>query len=70
MELGNLMGKATELLSEHGDKVGMAVDKAGELAKEKFGHSDQVDMAVDKLKDMLPGGGEAAPEPEAAAEPA
>lgn len=56
MELGNLVGKASELLGEHGDKVEMAAEKAGELAKEKFGHDEQVDMAVDKLKDMIPGG--------------
>jgi hypothetical protein len=66
MDLGNLAGKASELLEQHADKVDVAVDKAGELAKEKFGHDGQVDMAVDKVKDLLPGEpvetpGEAAP---------
>lgn len=55
MDLGNLAGKASELLEQHADKVDVAVDKAGELAKEKFGHEEQVDMAVDKVKDLLPG---------------
>lgn len=48
---GNLAGQAGELLNQHGDKVELAADKAGEIAKEKFGHDEQVDMAVDKLKD-------------------
>lgn len=66
MDLGNLAGKASELLEQHADKVDAAVDKAGELAKEKLGHDAQVDMAVDKVKDLLPGEpgqaeGEAAP---------
>jgi hypothetical protein len=61
MDLGNLAGKAGELLNEHGDKVEDAVEKVGEMAKEKFGHDDQVDMAVDKIKDMIPDGPGAAP---------
>jgi MT0933-like antitoxin protein len=53
MDIGNLAGK---MLDEHGDKVEMAVDKAGEMAKEKFGHEEQVEMGIDKLKDLIPGG--------------
>ncbi|MGQ0574789.1 MAG: antitoxin [Pseudonocardia sp.] len=64
MELGNLVGKASELLEQHADKVDAAVEKVGELAKEKLGHDDKVDMAVDKVKDLLPGEGtDAPPEP-------
>jgi hypothetical protein len=57
MDFGNLAGKAGELLEQHADKVDAAVEKAGELAKEKFGHDAQVDMAVDKVQDLLPGVG-------------
>jgi len=56
MDLNNLAGKASELLNEHGDKVEDAVDKVGELVKDKFGHGEQVDMAVDKLKGLIPDG--------------
>jgi hypothetical protein len=56
VDFNALAGKAGELLNEHGDQVEAAAEKAGEMAKEKFGHDEQVDMAVDKLKDMIPGG--------------
>ena len=56
VDFNALAGKAGELLGEHGDQVEGAVDKLGELAKEKFGHEEQVDMAVDKLKEMIPDG--------------
>jgi hypothetical protein len=56
MDFDSLKNKAAELLNEHGDKVEDAADKAGELAKGKFGHEDQVDTVVDKIQDMIPGG--------------
>lgn len=56
MGFGDLVGKAGELLNEHGDKVEVAVDKVGDIAKEKFGHEEQIDMGVDKLKGLIPDG--------------
>ncbi len=54
MDIGNLAGKAGELVGEHGDKIEDAAEKVGEFVKEKFGHAEQVDMAVDKLKELIP----------------
>ena len=54
MDIGNLAGKAGELVNEHGDKIEDAAEKVGEFVKEKFGHAEQVDMAVDKLKELIP----------------
>jgi len=56
VDIGNLAGKAGELLGQHGEKVEAAVDKAGELAKDRFGHEEQVDAGVEKLKGLLPDG--------------
>jgi MT0933-like antitoxin protein len=46
-----LKKKAKGLLGQHGDKVEQAVDKSGDLAKEKVGHEEQVDKATEKGKD-------------------
>ncbi|HEY0641527.1 MAG TPA: antitoxin [Pseudonocardiaceae bacterium] len=55
MDLGGLADKAMDLAEQHADKVDAALDKAGDLAAERFGHEAQVDAVVDKLKDALPG---------------
>lgn len=56
MDIGNLAGKAGELINEHGEKIEDAVDKVGEFVKDKIGNAEQVDMVVDKVKDLIPDG--------------
>lgn len=50
----DLKNKAQDLVRNHGDKVEQGVEKAGDLAKKKFGHADQVDKVVDKVQDAIP----------------
>lgn len=56
MDIGNLAGKAGELINEHGDVIEDAAAKVGDFVKDKFGHAEQVDMVVDKVKDLIPDG--------------
>jgi hypothetical protein len=53
----NIKDKASDLVDDHGDKVGEGLDKAGDLADEKTGgkYSDQIDGGVDQAKDRLDG---------------
>jgi hypothetical protein len=53
----NLKDKASDLVDDHGDKVGEGLDKAGDFADEKTGgkYSDQIDGGVDQAKDRLDG---------------
>jgi hypothetical protein len=55
-DLGGLGDKAKDLLDEHGDKVEGAVDKIGDVAKDKLGHEDTVDNVTEKIKNAIPGG--------------
>lgn len=50
---GDLKGKASGLVDEHGDKVGGAVDKAKDFVDDKTGgkFGDKTDAAADKAKD-------------------
>ncbi|MCA1655799.1 MAG: antitoxin [Pseudonocardiaceae bacterium] len=50
----DLKNKAQNLVEQHGDKIEGGVEKAGELAKKRFGHDEQVDKVVDKIQDALP----------------
>ena len=51
------MDKAKELLNQHDDKVDQGLDKAGEMAKDRFaGHDEQIDQGVDKLQEMTGAG--------------
>lgn len=54
MDFDSLKDKAEDLLQEHGDKIEQGVEKAGDIAAEKFGHEEQIDKAVDKIKDLIP----------------
>jgi hypothetical protein len=56
MDIGNLAGKAGDLVNEHGAAIEDAAEKVGEFVKDKFGHAEQVDMVVDKVKDLIPDG--------------
>lgn len=56
MDIGNVTGKASELINEHGDKIEDAADKVGDFVKDRFGHAEQVDMVVEKVKDLVPDG--------------
>ncbi|OLT21783.1 hypothetical protein BJF78_33890 [Pseudonocardia sp. CNS-139] len=61
MDFNAIAGKAGELLNEHSEEVEAAVEKVGEVVKEKYGHAEQVDMAVDKIKELIPDGDAAQP---------
>jgi MT0933-like antitoxin protein len=56
MDIGNLAGKAGDLVNEHGATIEDAAEKVGDFVKDKFGHAEQVDMVVDKVKDLIPDG--------------
>ncbi|MCP2258069.1 MT0933-like antitoxin protein [Streptoalloteichus tenebrarius] len=60
MNFDELKKAAEGLLQEHGDKVEMAVEKAGEFAKQRFGHEEQIDQGVQKIKDLIPDGNDGA----------
>ncbi|SHE70084.1 antitoxin [Streptoalloteichus hindustanus] len=60
MNFDELKKAAEGLLQQHGDKVEMAVEKVGELAKERFGHEEQIDQGVQKIKDLIPDGNDGA----------
>ena len=53
VDFDELKGKAEGLLKEHGDQVEAGIDKAADLAGQKFGHEEQIDNAADKLKGFL-----------------
>ena len=55
--------KLMNLGKEHSDKVDQGMDKAGDMAKDKFGHEEQVDQAVEKGKDYVGGDQEQPPPP-------
>jgi hypothetical protein len=57
VDLGGLADKAKNLAEQNADKVDAALEKAGELAKDRFGHDEQVDTAVDKIKNINTGTG-------------
>ncbi|MDN5934085.1 MAG: antitoxin [Pseudonocardia sp.] len=47
----SFLDKAKDLLNQHDDKVDQALDKAGEMAKERFaGHDEQIDGFVDQAQ--------------------
>jgi hypothetical protein len=50
----DLKNKAAGLVEKHGDKIEQGAEKAGELAKKKFGHDEQVDKVVGKIHDAIP----------------
>lgn len=54
IDFNELKKKGEDLLEQHGDKIEQGVEKAGELAKNKFGHADKVDKVVDKIQDAIP----------------
>jgi hypothetical protein len=60
IDFEGLKNKAEDLVKEHGDQIEAGVQKAGELAKDKFGHEETVDKVVGKIQDLIPGerGGE------------
>lgn len=54
IDFDDLKNKAQGLVEQHGDKIEAGVEKAGELAKQRFGHEEQVDQVVDKIQDAIP----------------
>lgn len=55
--------KLMNLGKQHSDKVDQGMDKAGDMAKKKFGHEEQVDQAVEKGKGYVGGEKEEPPPP-------
>ena len=54
VDLGDLAGKAKGALDDHGDKVAGAVEKVGEVVKDKTNlPDDKVDAVVDKVEGLL-----------------
>lgn len=53
MKFDELKKKAQELANKHGDKIEQATDRAGDLAKSRFGREDKVDSVVRKAKNLL-----------------
>jgi hypothetical protein len=53
--MDDIKGQAENALSEHGDQVGDAIDKAVDFADEKTGGKlgDKADVIADKAKDAL-----------------
>lgn len=67
MDFKDLAGKAGDLLGQHDDKVDQGIDRAAELAKERFaGHDERIDGLAEKARAYEFGGAEQA---EAPAEP-
>ena len=58
VDFDELKNKAEGLLHEHGDQVEAGIDKAADLAGQKFGHEEQIDSAADKLKGFVGNQGE------------
>ncbi len=56
MDFNDLAGKAKDLAEEHPEQIEGAVEKLGEVAKEKFGHDEQIDEGIAKIKGAIPGG--------------
>ena len=56
MDFNDLAAQAKNLAEEHPEQIEGAVEKLGDVAKEKFGHDEQIDQGVDKIKDAIPGG--------------
>lgn len=48
--MDNMKDKAREMAEKHGDKIDQAIDKAGQMAKDKTGgqHDDKIDQAVER----------------------
>lgn len=58
VDFGGLADKAKDLLGQHGDKVGEGIDKAADMAKDKFsGQSDTIDNVAEKAKGFVEGHG-------------
>ncbi|MFN8051828.1 MAG: antitoxin [Acidimicrobiales bacterium] len=54
--IGENAGKAQELLGEHAEAIEGGIDKVAEFADDKTGgkYTEQIDGAADKLKGLLP----------------
>jgi MT0933-like antitoxin protein len=51
MGIGDFVNKAKEFADQHDEQVDQGLDRAGEMAKERFaGHESQIDGAVDRAQ--------------------
>ena len=51
VNLDDLKKKASDAVGKHGDQADGAIDRGGDLAKDRFGRDEQVDSATQQLKD-------------------
>jgi hypothetical protein len=51
MGIGDFVNKAKEFADQHDEQVDQGLDRAGDVAKERFaGHDSQIDSAVDRAQ--------------------
>ena len=55
VDFNALRAQAGELVEQHEDQIDAGVEKAGEMAKDRFaGHEQHIDMGVDKIQELTP----------------
>jgi hypothetical protein len=70
MGFADFANKAKAFADEHDEQVDQGLDKAGDLAKERFtGHDEQIDSVVDRAQQYT-GAGDTAAAPAAGSDPA
>jgi MT0933-like antitoxin protein len=70
MGFADFADKAKAFADEHDEQVDQGLDKAGDLAKERFGgHDEQIDSVVDRAQQYT-GGGDTTAVPAAGTDPA
>ncbi|MFP5019999.1 antitoxin [Pseudonocardia phyllosphaerae] len=63
------LDKAKDLVGKNDDKVDQGINKAGEMAKEKYGYGEQIDKATEYAREHTGEGDTAAPPPPGEAPP-
>ena len=53
--MDNMKDKARDLAGKHGDKLDQAIDKAGQMAKDKTGgeHDEKIDQGIERGKEAV-----------------
>ena len=63
MGFGDFANKAKEFADQHDEQVDQGLDRAGDMANERFaGHEGQVDSVVDRAQQYTGDGDSSAPE--------
>ena len=50
MGIGDFANKAKEFADQHDEQVDQGLDRAGDMAGERFGHEGQIDSVVDRAQ--------------------